>query len=289
MKIKEYPKATSLENTDAFVVETANGTKYAEKSLVSRSVDVYDDAVEHRSTYRGKYLGTSFTAAQKEAIRSGTFDELYIGDYWTYGGVNYRIADINYYMDQQTDSSASTRNTTNHIIVIPDTNLYTSTFGNGDKVVYPNSTLKSGLSTAQAKFASIFGSSNFIDNIYVNEQTNADYQQTVAAYAISLGVDIPTLTQMFGSIGLLPTSTNSDAKMVRWGSCYEEIETPQFKLFEMAPGFIKATTNSSWTKTSLSNSASYYRIMGSDYLAKRPAWLKKTDTAGVRPYAIIKG
>ena len=33
--------------------------------------------------YRGKSLGTEFTDAQAEAIRSGVFTDLYLGDYWT--------------------------------------------------------------------------------------------------------------------------------------------------------------------------------------------------------------
>ena len=51
----------------------------------------------HNAIYRGKYLGTSVTTTQYAAISSGTFDDLYIGDYWTIGGVNYRIAAFDYY------------------------------------------------------------------------------------------------------------------------------------------------------------------------------------------------
>lgn len=35
----------------------------------------------HNALYRGKYLGDSLTAAQSAAIRAGTFEDLYIGDY----------------------------------------------------------------------------------------------------------------------------------------------------------------------------------------------------------------
>lgn len=36
----------------------------------------------HNSVYRGKNLGTTLTVEQSAAIRSGTFDDIYIGDYW---------------------------------------------------------------------------------------------------------------------------------------------------------------------------------------------------------------
>jgi len=41
-----------------------------------------NNAAAHNAVYRGKYLGTAITDAQLSAIRNGTFDDLYIGDYW---------------------------------------------------------------------------------------------------------------------------------------------------------------------------------------------------------------
>ena len=40
------------------------------------------DAGLHNSIYRGKFLGNSVTEAQWAAIKSGTFDDLWIGDFW---------------------------------------------------------------------------------------------------------------------------------------------------------------------------------------------------------------
>ena len=72
------------------------------------------------SIYRGKYLGNTVTAEQYTAISSGTFTDLYIGDYWTIGGVNWRIAAFNYYRNIG-DSLVPG----NHITIVPDTQLYT--------------------------------------------------------------------------------------------------------------------------------------------------------------------
>ena len=64
---------------------------------LQKKLDTASGAGAHNSIYRGKYLGASVTAEQYSAIAAGTFDDLYIGDYWTIGGVNYRIAAFDYY------------------------------------------------------------------------------------------------------------------------------------------------------------------------------------------------
>ena len=92
----------------------------------------------HNSFFRGKNLGSTFTAAQSAAIRAGTFDDLWVGDYWpmsvTYkytdaneveqtatATVNFRIAGCDYYL-----RAGDAELTTHHIVIIPDTNLYTA-------------------------------------------------------------------------------------------------------------------------------------------------------------------
>ena len=77
------------------------------------------NAGSHNAIYRGKYLGTSVTAEQYAAIAAGTFDDLYIGDYWVINGVIWRIAAFNYYFD-----TGDTICDIYHVIIVPDTNLY---------------------------------------------------------------------------------------------------------------------------------------------------------------------
>lgn len=77
------------------------------------------NAGAHNAVYRGKCLGGSVTDAQYAAIAAGTFDDLYIGDYWTIGGVNYRLAAFNYFL-----YTGETNCTTNHVVIVPDTCLY---------------------------------------------------------------------------------------------------------------------------------------------------------------------
>ena len=80
---------------------------------------VEKNAGAHNSIFRGKNLGTSVTAAQYAAISAGTFDDLFIGDYWLIGGVNYRIAAFDYYL-----RCGDTDLNTHHVVIVPDSNLY---------------------------------------------------------------------------------------------------------------------------------------------------------------------
>ena len=43
----------------------------------------YNNAYAHNSFYRGKNLGSALTAQQSAAIRNGTFEDIYPGDYWS--------------------------------------------------------------------------------------------------------------------------------------------------------------------------------------------------------------
>ena len=72
----------------------------------------------HNSIYRGKSLGTEFTQAQSTAIQNGTFDDMFIGDYWTINNVNYVIADFDPYYQCGDNMSLG-----HHIGVIPSGNM----------------------------------------------------------------------------------------------------------------------------------------------------------------------
>lgn len=86
---------------------------------------LFNNAGAHNAIYRGKSLDSTVTTAQYAAIKAGTFDDLYIGDYWTIGGVNYRIAAFDYYLN-----SGDTNCTTHHVVIVPDTCLYNAQMHN---------------------------------------------------------------------------------------------------------------------------------------------------------------
>ncbi len=72
----------------------------------------------HNSIYRGKNLGDSVTAEQYAAISAGTFDDLFIGDYWTIGGFTWRIAAFDYWYGQ--GNRADDCCDAHHTVIVPD-------------------------------------------------------------------------------------------------------------------------------------------------------------------------
>ena len=77
-----------------------------------------NDSGFHNSIYRGKSLGSSYTAAQQAAVAAGTFDDMFIGDYWVIDGVTWRIAAFDYWLGY-----GSMACNTHHIVIVPDSNL----------------------------------------------------------------------------------------------------------------------------------------------------------------------
>lgn len=124
----------------------------------------------HNSIYRGKNLGTSVTATQWAAIADGSFTDLYIGDYWGIDGVYWRIAAFDYYLN-----SGDTSCTTHHVVIVPDTCLYSAQMHNTSSGGYEDGAAnttdggyvgsdmyKSNLQQAKTTIKTAFGSTHVL-------------------------------------------------------------------------------------------------------------------------------
>lgn len=105
------------------VREDADAGKFAASpEMVEQAVNVYMQTAlspeMHRNIFRGNCLGESITEEQLTAIHNGSFDDLYIGDYWEINGVRYRIADINYWKNVGYPESEKVQKP--HILIVPD-------------------------------------------------------------------------------------------------------------------------------------------------------------------------
>lgn len=114
----------------------------------------YANAGAHNSIYRGKFLGTTITAAQYLAISSGTFDDLFVGDYWTIGGINWRIAGFNYFYNV-----GDTALTVNHAVIVPDTQLYAAAMN-------PTNTTDGGYTGSQMRTTNLASAISTIESIF---------------------------------------------------------------------------------------------------------------------------
>lgn len=124
--------------------------------------DTYSGAGVHNAIYRGKSLGSAVTESQWASIKAGTFEDMYIGDYWTIDGVTYRIAAFNYYYN--TGYPICTKN---HITLVPDTNMYTHGMNDTDITTgaYVGSKMYTeGLTQAKATINSAFGEAHLLSH-----------------------------------------------------------------------------------------------------------------------------
>lgn len=193
---------------------------------------LFNNAGAHNAIYRGKSLGSTVTTAQYAAIKAGTFDDLYIGDYWTIGGVNYRIAAFDYYLN-----SGDTNCTTHHVVIVPDTCLYNAqmhkTSSGGWESGAANTTAggyvgsdmyKSNLEQAKTTIKSAFSGHVLKHRIYLTNAV-ANGRASDGAWCDS-EVDLMCEQMVYGSGIFSPVSDGSN---VPANYCVEKSQLPLFQ------------------------------------------------------------
>lgn len=199
---------------------------------------LFNNAGAHNAIYRGKSLGSTVTTAQYAAIKAGTFDDLYIGDYWTIGGVNYRIAAFDYYLN-----SGDTNCTTHHVVIVPDTCLYNAQMHNTSSGGYEggaaNTTTggyvgsdmyKSNLEQAKTTIKSAFSGHVLKHRIYLTNAV-ANGRASGGAWCDS-EVDLMCEQMVYGSSIFSPVSDGSNVP------ANYRVEKSQLPLFQHEPSRI---------------------------------------------------
>lgn len=131
----------------------------------------------HNCLYRGICLGSSVTPAQYAQIAAGTFDDLFIGDYWTINGVNWRIADFDYWLN-----TGDTPCGTHHVVIVPDTVLATCVMNPTQTTAgayvgsnfYTGANGNAGRATARTAVINAFGATHILTHreMFANAVTN---------------------------------------------------------------------------------------------------------------------
>lgn len=229
------------------------------------------NAGAHNAVYRGKRLGTEPTEAEYAAIDAGTFDDMYIGDYWDKGGVNWRIAAFNYFLH-----TGDTKCATNHVVVVPDTSLYNAAMNSSKTTAggYVNSVLyKTGLDKAKDIIKKNFGAHVLNHRIYlVSAVENGVASKTEWADS---EVDLMCEQMVYGSGIFSPVSDGSNAP-----SNYR-VERSQLPLFQLDASKISGT-DTYWLRDVISD-MSFADI----YFHGAADQSGATNTYGVRPYFCI--
>lgn len=154
-KIVDYPTAERIAKDDVFLLDGERGTRKALASWAAVELAGLISPINHCNVFRGKNLGGGVSSAQKAAIKDGSFDNLYIGDYWFINGVTWRIADMDYFL-----RCGDTNFTSHHLVIVPDTQLYTGKMNETHTTEggYVGSLMyKSGLDQAKTAIAAAFG------------------------------------------------------------------------------------------------------------------------------------
>jgi hypothetical protein len=238
---------------------------------------LFNNAGAHNAIYRGKSLGSTVTTAQYAAIKAGTFDDLYIGDYWTIGGVNYRIAAFDYYLN-----SGDTNCTTHHVVIVPDTCLYNAQMHNtssgGWESGAANTTAggyvgsdmyKSNLEQAKTTIKSAFSGHVLKHRIYLTNAV-ANGRASGGAWCDS-EVDLMCEQMVYGSGIFSPVSDGSNVPT------NYRVEKSQLPLFQHEPSRI-GNRNDWWLRDVIT--ASSFAIVNRDGLAD---CYGASHSRGVRP------
>lgn len=238
---------------------------------------LFNNAGAHNAIYRGKSLGSTVTTAQYAAIKAGTFDDLYIGDYWTIGGVNYRIAAFDYYLN-----SGDTSCTTHHVVIVPDTCLYNAQMHNTSSGGYEggaaNTTAggyvgsdmyKSNLEQAKTTIKSAFSGHVLKHRIYLTNAV-ANGRASGGAWCDS-EVDLMCEQMVYGSGIFSPVSDGSNVP------ANYRVEKSQLPLFQHEPSRI-CNRNNWWLRDVIT--ASYFAFV---YYNGNADYSVASNSVGVRP------
>ena len=230
MKIAEYPQVTKLVADDIILIDGTDGTRTIPAANLPYAAMHLCGPQMHRMVFRGKQIGTTMTSEQRTAIQDGTFEDLWLGDYWFINGVNWRIADFNYWYGKGDQAL-----TAPHIVIVPDTSLGTAKMNSTSTTTggYTGSEMyTTNLEPAKTAATNAFGEDIMTHREYlINGVTNG--VPTAGAWTDSK-IDLMNEPMVYGAYVNTPAS-NGTVTAKR----YTNSQT-QLALFQLCPQFINA-------------------------------------------------
>lgn len=194
-KITDYGAISRLNSGDILLTDGTRGTKKISVDNAAAELAGLVSSMNHRNTYRGKNLGTSITSEQLAAIKNGTFDDLFIGDYWTINNVKYVIADMDYWYN-----CGDTAFTKHHLVMLPASIMYTAKMNdtNITEGGYVGSLMyTTNLETAKTTISNAFGDKLLTHREYLTNAVKDGYPSAGAWF--DSNVELMNEIMVYGS------------------------------------------------------------------------------------------
>lgn len=267
-------KATEAANSQTeaanSATEAATSATEAQNSADVAKTLLYAGAGAHNAVYRGKNLGTAVTDEQYAAISAGTFDNLYIGDYWTINDVNWRIAAFDYYLNCGDTPDAFT--TEHHVVLVPDTCLYNHVMNDTNITTHAyvgSKMYTQGLNQAKTTIKAAFNGHVLSHRVFLSNAVSGGKVSNGAW--VSSEVDLMSEPMVYGNGAFSPVSDGSTVP-----SNYS-VEKSQLPLFLYEPSRI-SNGESWWLRDVISALEFAYVNLGG-----RSGFTPARGSLGVRP------
>ena len=226
---------------------------------------------------RFKNLGTAATSDIHAAIKAGTFDDIFVGDYFMVGNNPIYIGALDWYLN-----CGDTSCTEHHALLVPGNNLYTYHMNatNTTEGGYVGSDMyKNGLTQAKQFFNDAFGAAHILTHrqylvnaVSGGKPTGTDWYDST--------VELMNENMVYGGRQFSPMPDGSDP----WNTCRNyTIDKGQIPLFQHAPWLI-CNRNWYWLRDVVSAAAFAY-VNAYGYADCTYA----SNVRGVRPVAGLIG
>ena len=226
---------------------------------------------------RFKNLGTAATSDIHAAIKAGTFDDIFVGDYFMVGNNPIYIGALDWYLN-----CGDTSCTEHHALLVPGNNLYTYHMNatNTTEGGYVGSDMyKNGLTQAKQFFNDAFGAAHILTHrqylvnaVSGGKPTGTDWYDST--------VELMNENMVYGGRQFSPMPDGSDP----WNTCRNyTIDKGQIPLFQHAPWLI-CNRNWYWLRDVVS-AANFALVTGGGTANCDRA----SGVSGVRPVAGLIG
>lgn len=275
--IGQFAEATPKSDDLILIMQNGATKKAKVKNMVNALTNLsLQGAGAHNSLYRGNNLGTKFTDEHFKAIHDGTFDGMYVGDYWTINNIVWRIMAFDYYY-----GTGDTACTTHHVTVMSDDQLYTFAMNDTNTTVggYVGSKMYTeGLEQAKTTIIAAFGKDHILTHRLYLVNACVDGAPTGNAWFDSQ-VELPTEFNMYGS--RVMSASPAGGKINPWdanGNHAYEVDKSQYPAFAANPSLISRAGQWHWLR-SIVSASNFAGVHGIGYADCGNA----SNVGGVRP------